>query len=59
MSKSYQKVIVMGDFNARTPKLDTQLSKSLDIEYENNPDTGINTNGKDLHDLCVCCLLIT
>ena len=49
--------IILGDFNARIKDLDCFNDQSLSISYVTNIDTGTNSNGKDLKNLCnVHCL---
>jgi len=45
-------VIIIGDFNARMGNLSTLNRPDEKVEYTNNPDITMNSNGRDLISLC-------
>jgi hypothetical protein len=50
--------MILGDMNARMPKLEEFATGLKEAIYTSNPDTRENTNGKDLSSLCRLCDLI-
>ena len=47
-----EKLVIIGDFNAHMPSLDTSASVRYGSTYNSNPDTVSNANGRDLFNLC-------
>ena len=50
-------LVMFGDFNARIKDLSVFNDNTQGISYVQNIDNGINSNGKDLTDLCIACKL--
>ena len=47
-----QKVVLVGDLNARIGDLSVFDDEKQTVKYSKNPDQGINRNGRDIAALC-------